>query len=316
MRKIGIGTAGDPLLGRNLIIDNTVTTLLPDEDLLLDPNGAGEVLIGTNLHMNNRALVKFADTDNSNYVALRGPDSTSSNLTFSLPNTYGNSGQLLRTDGSGNLTWSTPTISVTNDVSTSNNNQYIAFVDTSSGSVGGIKVSNNNLAYQPNTGNLFVGIVTGGEGNGNSLTLRSTNAGTKGQVYIDETTQSTGTTSGALRVGGGVGVGGNLYVGGTFQAQTITETSSVTLKENISPIENALESISKLVGVVYDRRDGSSKDEAGLIAEEVNQVLPNLVSKDDQGNPEGVQYTKVTAYLIEAVKSLKDDIDAIKNKLG
>lgn len=316
MRRIGIGTTGDPLLGRNLLIDNTITTLIPDEDLVINPNGAGEVLVNANIQVNTGALLKLGDDDNSNWTALKSAGTIGANLTFSLPNSYGNSGQVLRTDGAGVMSWSTPTITVTNDTSTSNNNQYIAFVDTSSGSVGGIKVSNNNLAYQPNTGNLFVSAVTGGEGNGNSLTLQSTSAGTKGQVHVTESTNSSSTTTGAFRVTGGAGIGGNLYVGGTFQAQTITETSSITLKENISPIENALESISKLVGVVYDRKDGSSKNEAGLIAEEVNQVLPNLVSKDKSGNPEGVQYTKITAYLVEAVKSLKDELADIKSKLG
>jgi hypothetical protein len=68
----------------------------------------------------------------------------------------------------------------------------------------------------------------------------------------------------------------------------------------------------QLVGVVYDRKDGSRYNEAGLIAEEVNKVLPNLVSKNADGNPESIYYTKLTAYLIEAVKSLKEEINELK----
>jgi hypothetical protein len=93
---------------------------------------------------------------------------------------------------------------------------------------------------------------------------------------------------------------------GTLVATSITETSSITLKQNINPIENALLLISKLDGVTYDRKDGSSKNEAGLIAEDVQKILPNLVSSD------GIQYTKLTAYLIEAVKTLKKEIDDLK----
>jgi hypothetical protein len=96
-------------------------------------------------------------------------------------------------------------------------------------------------------------------------------------------------------------------------ATTIVETSSAALKENINPITDALALISQLQGVTYDRRDGSTYNEAGLIAEEVNRVLPNLVAVDSQGQPVGVLYTKLTAYLIEAVKSLKDEIDRLKN---
>jgi hypothetical protein len=99
---------------------------------------------------------------------------------------------------------------------------------------------------------------------------------------------------------------------GTLTVTNLVESSSVALKENISPIEDALENILKLVGVTYDRRDGSRKGEAGLIAEDVVDVLPNLVTKNPQGVIDGIQYTKLTAYLIEAVKSLKKEIDSLK----
>jgi hypothetical protein len=112
----------------------------------------------------------------------------------------------------------------------------------------------------------------------------------------------------ALPIGGGT-LSGNLTVNGT-----ITETSSIALKQNISPITNALDAIMSLVGVTYDRKDGSRNNEAGLIAEAVDAVLPNLVTHDKDGNAEGVQYSKLTAYLIEAVKALKAEIDELKGK--
>jgi cytidine deaminase len=139
-----------------------------------------------------------------------------------------------------------------------------------------------------------------------SVLLSLTDAG---QLILGSSAASTSTTTGALVVTGGVGVGGNLFVGGA-----LTESSSATLKENITPIDGALDLILQLTGVIYDRRDGSRKNEAGLIAEEVNKVLPNLITLDDQGTPLGVQYTKLTAYLIEAVKSLKAEIDQLKKR--
>jgi hypothetical protein len=99
---------------------------------------------------------------------------------------------------------------------------------------------------------------------------------------------------------------------GVLTTVSITESSSIALKENVAPIENALDSIMRLVGVTYDRRDGSKKEEAGLIAEEVDKILPNLVTKDQDGNPDAIHYTKLTAYLIEAVKSLKAEINSLK----
>lgn len=99
---------------------------------------------------------------------------------------------------------------------------------------------------------------------------------------------------------------------GVLTAVSFTESSSIALKENVTPIQNALDSVLQLVGVTYDRKDGSKKEEAGLIAEEVNKILPNLVTKDEAGNPNAIHYTKLTAYLIEAVKSLKAEINSLK----
>jgi hypothetical protein len=99
---------------------------------------------------------------------------------------------------------------------------------------------------------------------------------------------------------------------GTLSVTALTESSSIALKENINPLTNALDSILQLCGVSYDRRDGSSKNEIGLIAEDVNRIIPNLVTKSESGAPEGIQYTKLTAYLVEAIKSLKAEIDELK----
>jgi hypothetical protein len=95
-------------------------------------------------------------------------------------------------------------------------------------------------------------------------------------------------------------------------SSTFTEQSSIAIKENVNPITDALNTISRLTGVTYDRKDGTHYNEAGLIAEEVYKVIPDIVTLDEQGKPYGIQYTKFTAYLIEAVKMLKMEIDQLK----
>jgi hypothetical protein len=99
---------------------------------------------------------------------------------------------------------------------------------------------------------------------------------------------------------------------GTLSSTIFTETSSVALKENFRPIEDALEKILNLTGMIYDRKDGSQKDEAGMIAEDVNSVIPNVVGKDAHGQPATIAYQRITAYLVEAVKSLKQEINDLK----
>lgn len=104
----------------------------------------------------------------------------------------------------------------------------------------------------------------------------------------------------------------NVTATGTVEALTITETSSITLKENLNPLENALNKILNLQSYTYDRKDGSRKNEVGLIAEEVYEVIPNVVKINEEGKPESISYARLTAFLIESVKDLQNQIDNLK----
>lgn len=110
-----------------------------------------------------------------------------------------------------------------------------------------------------------------------------------------------------------VEVGGNMNISGNFIASSITESSSITLKENINPLINTLDKILQLNPVTYDRKNSLNKNEVGLIAEEVNKVIPNLVSKDSEGKMQGINYTRLSVYLIDAVKTLAKEIEELKN---
>jgi hypothetical protein len=114
-----------------------------------------------------------------------------------------------------------------------------------------------------------------------------------------------------LRDGSG-GFSAGAITAASLTATSITETSSLSLKLNVNPISQGLTSILSLTGVTYDRKDGTQRNEAGLIAEDVYKILPNIVTLDKSGNPEGINYTKLTAYLIEAVKELKNELDSLK----
>ncbi len=138
-------------------------------------------------------------------------------------------------------------------------------------------------------------------------------------MFIQQSEGTIGTWTNKVRIGGFSGntetfyVYGSAGVSGTMTATTIVETSSIALKENINPLTNALETILQLEGKTYDRKD--TKDhEVGLIAEDVYKFAPDLVSLDEDGKPYGVKYTKVTAYLIEAIKTLTAEINEIKKK--
>jgi len=94
----------------------------------------------------------------------------------------------------------------------------------------------------------------------------------------------------------------DITVSGDLEATTITETSSRELKNNIEPIDNALSKIMQLEGVNYNRIS-TGKKEVGLIAEDVEKIIPEIVNSD--GDVKSINYTRLTAYLIEAIKHLK-----------
>ncbi len=78
--------------------------------------------------------------------------------------------------------------------------------------------------------------------------------------------------------------------------------SSRRWKTNIQPLHDALGMIERLQGVSYDLKD-SGKHEIGVIAEEVGKVVPEVVSYEENGkDARGVDYSRLTALLIEATK--------------
>jgi hypothetical protein len=139
----------------------------------------------------------------------------------------GTSGFVLTSDTSGNLTWASAGGNIPVSDSGSTATVHYPFFGTASGSIPTSlsPLVRSNLAFVPSTGELRHAILTGGTAASATLTLRSTTDATKGQVYIDETTASSSSTTGALRVGGGVGIGGALYTGGNITASGLPVTT-------------------------------------------------------------------------------------------
>jgi hypothetical protein len=116
-----------------------------------------------------------------------------------------------------------------------------------------------------------------------------------------------------LKVTGGT-ITGNVTVNGTLTVTDFVETSSIRFKENVVPLQNAFETISQLQGVSYDWKVSGKKD-IGFIAEEVEKVLPEIVDKTSEGEVEGMNYGRLTALLVEVVKSQQAQIDELKQQI-
>lgn len=98
---------------------------------------------------------------------------------------------------------------------------------------------------------------------------------------------------------------------------SIYDFSDIRLKENIKPIENAMEKVSVINGIYFTHIGQSPQvQEVGVIAQDVEIVLPEAVSEDNEGY-KSVDYSKLTPLLIEAVKELKALNEAllIKNSI-
>ena len=94
----------------------------------------------------------------------------------------------------------------------------------------------------------------------------------------------------------------------------VTAFSDIKLKTNIEPITGALDKISQINGVTYDRTDiDTGVRYAGVIAQEVEQVLPEVVRTTD--DVKTVAYGNMNALLIEAIKELKAEIEELKKKI-
>jgi hypothetical protein len=92
--------------------------------------------------------------------------------------------------------------------------------------------------------------------------------------------------------------------------------SDERIKTNIKTIENALDKTLLLRGVEYnDIRIEPEKKKIGLIAQEVELIIPEVVRTDEQTSLKSIEYQNLVGLLIEAIKEQQKQIDELKNIL-
>jgi hypothetical protein len=197
---------------------------------------------------------------------------------------------------------------------------------------------NNDSGFTTNTGTVTS--VSGGNGLTGSVTTSGSlavGAGTGIDVTADEVAvdvsdfMSNGSNNRVLTATGtdAMNAEANLTFDGSTLAVTgaITATGDITafhtsdknLKQNIVNIDNSLDKVSKLNGVYYNwtkealEKNTHLKDEkeVGVIAQDVEAVLPELVVTREDGS-KAVRYERLCAVLIESVKELKKEIEELK----
>jgi hypothetical protein len=268
-----------------------VVSAATNQDITLSPSGTASLVFTNNTVLNTQSALRWADADSSNYVAFRSPAIVSANVTWDLPAADGSNGQVLTTNAAGVLSWTTKSVTIT-DETASATTHYPAFTPSTSGAVTTVYTSSSKMTYQPSTGTL-------------SATVMS----------VTGNASSSSKTTGALIVTGGVGISGALYVGADIYSYA---SSDIRLKENLSKIDNSLEKLLKISGYEYhwnkiaqEMYPERTMLDVGVIAQEVKEVLPSAVVERDDGYL-AVRYDKIIPLLIEAVKALKEEIEIMK----
>ena len=103
--------------------------------------------------------------------------------------------------------------------------------------------------------------------------------------------------------------------GNAWLAGTLTQASDARLKDNITSLNHSLEKLQRLNGYHYQWKENESAEvETGLLAQEVQEVLPELVKENSDGSL-GVNYSGLIPHLIEGLKQQQEQIEALKKEI-
>jgi len=170
--------------------------------------------------------------------------------------------------------------------------------------------SGTNLTFNSSTAELstttFNGSLSGTATNATNITLADDSSDTTSfPIFATDATgnQSVKTDSSALTYNAS---------DGTLSATNINSTSDESLKKDINTIVDGLEIINSIDGVRFVWKE-SNKPSVGVIAQDVEKVLPELISERTDTGTKSVNYNGLVGVLIEAVKELSSRVEVLEN---
>lgn len=195
----------------------------------------------------------------------------------------------------------------------------ISFVNRSGQFGGGLASGGLITGYSLASG-LTSGKILSTDGNG--TLYWSSGGGGGGTILVNDDITTSGTryinfagiTSGALSTiyTASTKLTFNPSTGDFTAGGNVIANSDIKIKKNIRPIENALDKVNSLRGVYFERV-GTDITNIGVIAQEVEQVLPEIVRESD--GIKSVAYGNITALLIEAIKEQDKKIKELEEKV-
>jgi hypothetical protein len=268
-----------------------IGTSSPDQKL--DVNGAIVVRGTVELKSGNNTYYQNSDNTNA-YFILNNGDTGSANATLAFVQNAVS--ERMRIDSNGNVGIGTSSPGAKLDVKASSGSYMTSFVRTGSGAKNGVVIFSDETSDKSNPS---FGILT---------------AGTSGV-----TPPESGYRFASWYINGGATVGTITYNGSGTSYNT---SSDYRLKENVQPMQNALQTVSLLKPCKYIwKADGSAGE--GFIAHELQEVCPQAVTGekdevDSNGKPvyQGVDTSFLVATLTAAIQELKAEVDLLKSQIN
>ena len=317
-----VGSTGT-FSGRLVCDDTTEATTTTDGSLQTDGglSVAKSVVVGDDLDLLSDSCIlnigstsKFTLTDqaaNNTVMATSGH-----RLAF------GNAGEYISGDGTDLLIVSSADVKVTGDLIPSADDTYdlgttsaawqdlhlegdVLFTDA-----GKVSTAAGNLTLDSAASNADI-VFTGNDGGSGitALTLDMSEAGAA--------TFNAGVACTTLAVAGGT-ISGDVILAlpnnKDAKARAWMTYSERSLKTNIKPMQDALATVNKMQGYSYDLKNGG-KQEVGFMADEVANVVPEVVTFHKDGTAAGLDYGRLTSVLVEAIKAQQIQIDELKKQI-
>jgi hypothetical protein len=203
--------------------------------------------------------------------------------------------------------------------------------NTGEGATPTIGLTNNTISgisLGSNLAALTIGTGLSGTSYNGSTAVTIANTGVTSNVAGTGVSVSGATGAVTISIGQSVATSASPTFAGLTINGAITATGDITAyftsdkrhKNNIQTIPNALEKVSKLNGVTWEWNDDVNEvtkqsPKTGLIAQEVLEVLPEVVKQKEDGFL-GLDYSKMMGLLVEAIKEQQSQIEELKSKLG
>ena len=246
-------------------------------------------VINTNLNNNQTGYLQVTEVENNSIIAIYEINGVSDSTTY----------------------WEFSVTNIVNNGSFSSNLYTISYVfDGTNGAQGPQGPASNVSGPQGPQGPQGVASNTA---SGLNLSLATANA-----LYRVVLVDDTGTTSETPYVDSNDGLTFNpstnvLNVKGDVIAYF---SSDENLKENITPIQNVFEKLEKINGYEFDWKAEANHEghDIGVIAQEIEQVLPEIVTLRDNGY-KAVRYDRLVAFLISVAKEQQKQIEELKSKI-